>query len=71
MNEAFKDSKLNQKELNKILPSYIIDELEETKRDGEDRGDNISRNSSKLISFKKIIKKNNKIQNNILQEEKN
>ena len=70
MNEAFKDSKLNQKELNKILPSYIIDELEETKEDSDEKEGNISRDSSKLTSFKKIIKNNNKTQNNILKDEK-
>ena len=36
MNEALKEPKLNKKELNKILPSYLINELEETKKDNDE-----------------------------------
>jgi hypothetical protein len=30
-------SKMNQKELNKILPSYLIDEVESNKNDSEEK----------------------------------
>ena len=50
MKEITKESKLNPKELNKILPSYLIDELEDSKN-GSDENLEIKRNELNNVSI--------------------
>ena len=52
MKEATVESKLNPKELNKILPSYLIDELEDSKNDNDE---NLQIKSNELIKVSIII----------------
>ena len=52
MNEINKDSKLNPKELNKILPSYLIEEIEDNKNSQDE---NLEFKSDKLNNVSIII----------------
>ena len=52
MKEATVESKLNPKELNKILPSYLIDELEDSKNDNDE---NLQIKSNELNKVRIII----------------
>ena len=52
MKETTLESKLNPKELNKILPSYLIDELEDSKNDNDE---NLQIKSNELIKVSIII----------------
>ena len=52
MNEITKDSKLNPKELNKILPSYLIEEIEDNKNSQDE---NLEFKSDKLNNVSIII----------------
>ena len=71
MNEALRESKLNQKELNKILPSYLIEELEETKEDSDKSEDNKSSTDiNNLSSFPNKFKENIKIKKNFIEDKK-
>ena len=55
MNETSLESKLNSEELNKILPSYLIDEVDENKSDKNEKKENIleeSNNVSLIFIYK-------------------
>ena len=52
MKETTLESKLNPKELNKILPSYLIDELEDSKNDNDE---NLQIKSNELNKVRIII----------------
>ncbi len=51
MSEISLESKLNSKELNKILPSYLIDEVEDDNIVKEEKQKKISKEKNKVSNY--------------------
>lgn len=58
MKQGSRESKIKTKELNKILPSYLIDEVEDIKHDSDEKKANSSEDNNSVSIISKLIFQN-------------
>lgn len=58
MKQGSRESKIKTKELNKILPSYLIDEVEDSKHDSDEKKANSSEDNNSVSIISKLIFQN-------------